>query len=56
MGIFQKIFFLFQKYIFQENYRLVMYYTDIKDALYFILIYAVVLEILSKMACFIDSR
>ena len=30
MGIFQK-----SKYIFQENYRLVMYDVDIKDALYF---------------------
>ena len=30
MGIFSKV-----KYIFQENYRLVMYDTDIKDALYF---------------------
>ena len=30
MGIFQK-----SKYIFQENYRLVMYDIDIKVALYF---------------------
>ena len=33
-----------------------MYYIDIKDALYFIVIYVVVLEILGKMACFIDSK
>ena len=46
MGIFQKNFFFISKYIFQENYRLVMYYIDIKDALYFIVICEVVLEIL----------
>ena len=35
-----------------------MYYIDIKDALYFIVISVVVLEIhgLGKMACFIDSK
>ena len=37
---------LVSKYIFQENYRLVMYDIDIKDALYFIEIRVVVLEIL----------
>ena len=33
-----------------------MYYIDIKDALFFIVICVVVLEILGKMACFIDSK
>ena len=33
-----------------------MYYIDIKDALYFIVICVVALEILGKMACFIDSK
>ena len=33
-----------------------MYYIDIKDALYFIVICVVVLEILGKMACFMDSK
>ena len=55
MGIFQKNF-LVSKYIFQENYRLVMYDTDIKYTLYFIVICVVVLEILGKPACFIDSK
>ena len=55
MDIFQRNFFV-SKYIFQENYRLVMYYIDIKDALYFKVICVVVLEILGKMACFIDSK
>ena len=37
MFIFQKkLFFFVSKYIFQENYTLVMYSIDIKDALYFI--------------------
>ena len=54
MGIFQKKLFCF-KYIFQENYRLDMYYIDIKVALYFIVICVVVLEIFGKMACFRDS-
>ena len=40
--------FLVSKQIFQENYRLVMYDIDIKDALYFIVICVVVLEILAK--------
>ena len=31
-------------------------YIDIKAALYFIVICVVVLEILGKMACFIDSK
>ena len=53
---FSKETFLFQKNILQENYRLVMYYIDIKDALFFIVICVVVLEILGKMACFIDSK
>ena len=38
------------------NYRLVMYYIDIKDAFYFMVICVVVLEILGEMACFIDSK
>ena len=33
-----------------------MYHADIKDALYFMAICVVVLEILGKMACFIDSK
>ena len=33
-----------------------MYAIDIKDALYFIVICVVVLEILGKMACFVDLR
>ena len=33
-----------------------MYDIDIKDGLYFIVICVVVLEILGKMACFIDSK
>ena len=33
-----------------------MYDIDIKEALYFIVICVVVLEILGKMACFIDSK
>ena len=33
-----------------------MYYIDIKDALYFMVTRVVVLEILGKMACFIDSK
>ena len=33
-----------------------MYDIDIKDELYFIEICVVVLEILGKMACFIDSK
>ena len=33
-----------------------MYDIDIKDVLYFIVICVVVLEILGKMACFIDSK
>ena len=33
-----------------------MYDIDIKNALYFIVICVVVLEILGKMACFIDSN
>ena len=33
-----------------------MYYIVIKDALYFMVICEVVLEILGKMACFIDSK
>ena len=33
-----------------------MYYMDIKDTLYFILICVVVLEILGKMACYLDSK
>ena len=32
-----------------------MYYIDIKDALYFIVICMVVLEILGKMACLINA-
>ena len=55
MGIFQKKLFR-SKYIFQENYRLVIYDIDIKDVLYFIVICVVVLEILGKMTCFIDSK
>ena len=55
MGIFQKKRFSF-KIHFQENYRFDMYDIDIKDALYFIVICVVVLEILVKMACFIDSK
>ena len=55
MGIFQRNF-LVSKYIFQENYRLVVYDIDIKDALYFIVICVVVLEILGKMTCFMDSK
>ena len=50
MGIFQK-----SKYFFQENYRLVMYDIDIKDALYFGDTCGI-LEILGKMVCFIDSK
>ena len=56
MGIFFKRNFLVLKYIFQENYRLVMYDKDIKDALYFIVICVVVSEILGKIACAIDSK
>ena len=33
-----------------------MYHIDIKDALYFIVICVLVLEILGEMACFIDSK
>ena len=55
MGIFQKKLFSFKIHL-QENYRLVMYDTDIKDALYFIKICVVVLEIFGKMTCFIDSK
>ena len=33
-----------------------MYYIDIKDALYSIVMCMVVLEILGKLACFIDSK
>ena len=33
-----------------------MYKIDIKDALYFTVIAVVVLEIFSKMTCFIDSK
>ena len=33
-----------------------MYDLDIKDTLYFIVICVVVFEILSKMACFVDSK
>ena len=33
-----------------------MYDMDIKDALYFIEICVVVLEILGKMTCFIDNK
>ena len=33
-----------------------MYYIDVKDALYFIVKCVVVLEILGKMACFIESK
>ena len=33
-----------------------MYDIDIKDALYFMVIFVVVLEILGKMDCFIDSK
>ena len=33
-----------------------MYDIDIKDALYFIVIFVVVLEILGQMARFIDSK
>ena len=33
-----------------------MYYIDIKDALNFMVICVIVLEILGKMACFIDSK
>ena len=33
-----------------------MYYIGIKDALYFIVICVVVLPILGKKACFIDSK
>ena len=55
-GHLKKKTFLVSKYIFQENYRLVMYDIHVKDALYFIVICVVVLEILGKMACFIDSK
>ena len=33
-----------------------MYDIDFKDALYFIVMCVVVLEILGKMVCFIDSK
>ena len=33
-----------------------MYYIGIRDALYFMVICVVGLEILGKMACFIDSK
>ena len=55
-GIFFKRHFLVSKYIFQENYRLVMYDIDIKYALYFIVVCVVVLEIIGKMTCLIDSK
>ena len=42
---------LVSKYIFQENYSLVMYDIGIKDALYSTVICVAVLEILGKMAC-----
>ena len=55
-GHFFKRNFLVSKYNFEENYRLVMYKIDINDARYFTVIGVVVLEIFSKMTCFIESK
>ena len=55
-GHFFKRNFLVSNYNFEENYRLVMYKIGIKDALFFTVIGVVVLEIFSKMNCFIESR
>ena len=44
------------KYNFEENLRLVMKKTDINNARYFTVIGVVVLEIFSKMTCFIESK
>ena len=44
------------KHNFEKNYTLIMYNIGIKDALYFAVIAMVVLEIFSKMECFLDQK